>query len=165
MNPSPHFTLEEFLPPGMTEANVPADVLANLTRLCADILEPVRAKFGLPVRVTSGWRPFAYNAAIGGAKGSDHVHGRAADIRVMDGNNKPWELNTLEAFDYIRIALAGKYGQLILEDHRVRLANPGKFWIHVAIPSAKHPGDGTDPLAVLLSTAPKTYEPWKEDVT
>jgi len=156
---SAHFALDEFLPPGMTEDNVPEDVHANLTRLCVDILEPARVAFDLPLVVTSGWRPFAYNVALGGARHSDHVHGRAADFHIADGPHS-WETNTVNAFHLIRTNLVGKFGQLILEDHRIVRKNSRKLWVHVAVPSAKHPGDGTDPSAVLFSPAPKTYEPW-----
>ena len=154
-----HFTLEELLRPHTPLASVPQDVRENLERLALDILEPVRVAFDLPVVVSSGYRPYAYNIAIGGAKASDHVFGRAADFRVADGPH-PWETNTLNAFHLIRTNLVGRFGQLILEDHRIVLANPGKLWVHVAIPSAKHPGDGTDSAAMLFSPAPNVYEPW-----
>ena len=48
-----------------------------------EILEAVREHFG-PVVVTSGARCPAHNAAIGGAKKSQHLLGRAADIQVKD---------------------------------------------------------------------------------
>ena len=47
-------------------------------------LEKIRAHFGKPVRITSGYRSPAYNAKVGGVKNSYHVKGMAADI-VIDG--------------------------------------------------------------------------------
>jgi uncharacterized protein YcbK (DUF882 family) len=47
------------------------------------ILERVRARFG-PVEINSGCRCEAYNEEIGGAKGSKHKQGIAADIVVKD---------------------------------------------------------------------------------
>lgn len=46
------------------------------------ILEFVRSKFGKPVVINSGYRTPAYNKKIGGAKFSQHMYGRAADIVV-----------------------------------------------------------------------------------
>ena len=46
------------------------------------ILERIRAHFNLPVHVTSGCRCSAYNAVVGGARDSQHMRGRAADIHL-----------------------------------------------------------------------------------
>jgi len=157
-----HFALEELLPPGLTAENVPEFERGNLERLCIDILEPVRVRFGLAVVIHSGWRPRAINAVtVGSAKESDHMAGRAADFHVAAGNGKSWELNTTEARDFVAVALRGKWGQLILEDHRKHYENPGKFWLHAAIVSEKHRGDGNDLNGELFSLAPGQYEPWK----
>ena len=42
-------------------------------------LEAIRAVTG-PLRVLSGYRTEAYNRRVGGARASQHVQGRAADI-------------------------------------------------------------------------------------
>ena len=54
----------------------------NLTRLCTLILEPLRAYFGKPVRVSSGFRADKVNAAVKGSKTSDHKEGLAGDITI-----------------------------------------------------------------------------------
>lgn len=46
--------------------------------------EAIRALCGnVPLRVTSAYRPPAYNAQVGGAEDSQHLHGRALDIAPL----------------------------------------------------------------------------------
>ena len=47
------------------------------------VLQCIREHFGKPVVITSGYRTAAHNAKVGGAKSSQHLLGRAADIRVQ----------------------------------------------------------------------------------
>lgn len=47
-----------------------------------EILEAVRTGFDAPVIVTSGARCEDYNRQVGGAENSQHLVGRAADIKV-----------------------------------------------------------------------------------
>jgi hypothetical protein len=84
---STHFTLEEMTV--SQEAvrrgldNRPKqEHISNLQKLCNEILEPLRAKIGKPIIVSSGYRSPAVNAAAGGSKTSDHMEGKAADIIV-----------------------------------------------------------------------------------
>lgn len=46
------------------------------------LLQCIREHFGAKVHITSGYRTAAYNAAVGGAKSSQHIQGRAADFWV-----------------------------------------------------------------------------------
>lgn len=48
-----------------------------------EVARAVRSHFGAPVIVTSGCRCESHNRAIGGAQHSQHVLGRAADIKVQ----------------------------------------------------------------------------------
>ena len=80
---SPHFSLEEFTASQTAVrhgiANVPTPLeVENLTRLCVEILEPLRAVLG-PVHISSGFRHWRVNRLIGGADDSQHCVGLAAD--------------------------------------------------------------------------------------
>ena len=46
------------------------------------LLQSIRDHFGAPVVITSGYRTAAHNKSVGGAKSSQHLLGRAADIQV-----------------------------------------------------------------------------------
>ncbi len=81
-----HFTLEEFTdsPTALRKgiSNMPNDTtIGNLQRV-AETLEKVRALFGMPLVISSGYRSVALNAAVGGAKNSAHLTGLAADFIV-----------------------------------------------------------------------------------
>lgn len=57
-------------------------VVANLTNLCKQVLQPLRDYVGGSVSINSGYRSKALNRLVGGAKTSQHLVGEAADIRV-----------------------------------------------------------------------------------
>ncbi len=82
---TPHFSLAEMASRDSADAgqDTPGDVYHNLTHLCQDVLEPLRAQFG-PLTITSGYRSVAHNEAVGGAPGSKHTFGMAADIAADD---------------------------------------------------------------------------------
>lgn len=49
-----------------------------------EFLQKIREHFGKPVTVNSGYRCQGHNRAVGGANGSRHTTGQAADIAVKD---------------------------------------------------------------------------------
>jgi hypothetical protein len=151
---TPHFRLGELVPKDCAE--VPPWILGELSDLCAELLEPVRAKFG-PLVIHDAYRPSELNERVGGVTSSDHLNGRAADFHVTGNLDRAWQEQTVEAFHWIREHLQGRFGQLILEDHRKALGDQGKLWVHISMPSAKHPGTSSDTNAVLVSTEPKRY--------
>lgn len=48
------------------------------------VLEDVREHFGQPIIINSGCRCKMYNQTVGGARGSQHRWGKAADVVVVD---------------------------------------------------------------------------------
>ena len=65
-----------------------AQAKANLTALVANVLDPLREKWGAPIVVTSGYRSVKLNRAVGGAARSQHCKGQAADIRSVSDTKK-----------------------------------------------------------------------------
>lgn len=76
---TPHFTWREFACHDGTA--VPLDVRDRTTVLCEQ-LEVLRSELGCPLQVLSGYRTPGWNAHEGGARHSQHVEGRAADVRA-----------------------------------------------------------------------------------
>lgn len=61
--------------------NRPSDeVRIRLDGLVREVLDPIRRRWGFPIRVNSGYRSGELNAIVGGAANSQHVMGEAADI-------------------------------------------------------------------------------------
>lgn len=75
MQLSPHFKVKEFRCKDGTDTILIDD---NLIK----ILEMIREHFGKPITVNSGYRTEAYNKKCGGAPGSLHLKGMAADIVI-----------------------------------------------------------------------------------
>lgn len=76
-----YFTLSELSVTNTKLPNKPDKVAeSNLIKLVENVLDPLREKYGKPIKVNSGYRSKLVNAAVGGAKNSDHLYGFAADI-------------------------------------------------------------------------------------
>ena len=59
----------------------PAELMDNLRELVEN-LQIIRDHIGKPIRVISGYRSHRYNRRIGGARKSQHMKAKAADLRV-----------------------------------------------------------------------------------
>jgi hypothetical protein len=84
-------------------------------------LEAVRARFGRPVIVSSGFRSLALNVAVGGSRLSQHLRGEAADFIVRD-------TPLPDVWAWVRDESGLAYGQVLLEG---RAGRPG--WIHLSL--------------------------------
>lgn len=148
MQLSPHFTVEELTKSQTGSrlgiANTPsAKHLAALKLLCEQVLERVRAHYGLPVHVNSGYRGPALNKTVGGAATSQHCAGEAADIEVpgvANGDLAKWIEAHLD------------YDQLILECYKPGIPDSG--WVHV---SFKAQGNRKQELTATVAGGKMTY--------
>jgi hypothetical protein len=90
-----YFTIKELTSTGTGMPNVPGTVeTENLTNLVDKLLDPVREKWGKPIRVNSGYRSMTVNMTVGGATTSQHLKGEAADITAgsKEDNKKLFEI-------------------------------------------------------------------------
>lgn len=60
------------------------EVRDSILALTENVLQPLRNAWGKPLKVNSGYRCKALNAAVGGVPTSQHVKGEAADIAAGD---------------------------------------------------------------------------------
>jgi zinc D-Ala-D-Ala carboxypeptidase len=96
--------------------NPPQEVIENLRALCENVLQPLRDALGSAVSINSGYRCPSLNAAINGAKNSQHMTGQAADI-CDHTNGNPYLFKKIKELDL-------PFDQLIDEF--------GFRWVHVS---------------------------------
>jgi len=103
-------------------SNMPTpEHIANFMLLAEKIFEPIREHFGVPIRISSGYRSKELNAKIGGASSSQHCKGQAIDI-----DQDATSITNKEVFEYIKDNLP--FDQLIYEFGDS--SNPD--WVHVS---------------------------------
>ena len=100
----------------------------------AKVVQKIQDELGMKIHVNSCYRCPKLNAAIGGAKKSDHVFGAAVDIKVipfsLENNMKLWNcVNKLADEGKI------KFRQLVFEYGD---KSKGPKWVHVSI---NHPNN------------------------
>ena len=146
INLSEHFTLAELTKTNVNLKNVPNETqVENLKRLCG-WLEMLRSEYnrrygGLspdpslsregsrdqeePIIINSGYRSAAVNKAVGGVKGSNHLTGCAADIRVAG-------IEQLVRYATILLDISDEsqedFDELLLER-----SPRGGYWLHFAV--------------------------------
>ena len=103
-------------------SNMPTpEHIENFKLLAEKIFEPIREHFGVPIRISSGYRSKELNAKIGGSSSSQHCKGQAIDI-----DNDGTSITNKQIFDYIKDNLP--FDQLIWE-----FGNEDNCdWVHVS---------------------------------
>lgn len=84
-----YFSLKEMIATSQNLPNHPETWEEfSALRDTACLLDELRERFGQGIRVTSGFRSAAVNAAVGGSKTSAHRKGMAADIQPWKNTKK-----------------------------------------------------------------------------
>ena len=99
-------------------SNMPTqDHIENFKILATKVFEPIREHFGVPIRISSGYRSAELNKCIGGSETSQHSSGEAIDI-----DQDQTTITNKQVFQYIKDNLA--FDQLINEFNYA--------WVHVS---------------------------------
>ena len=99
-------------------SNMPTqDHIENFKILATKVFEPIREHFGVPIRISSGYRSSALNKCVGGSETSQHSSGEAIDI-----DQDATTITNKQVFQYIKDNLA--FDQLINEFNY--------SWVHVS---------------------------------
>ena len=102
--------------------------LANLKLLAEKVFEPIRAHFGKPIGVSSGYRSAALNKATPGSSStSQHCSGEALDL---DQDLTGTGITNKEVFEYIKNNL--EFDQMIWEYGTDKEPD----WVHVSYESS-----------------------------
>lgn len=109
---------------GIDNTPTDAELIDNINFTLTQ-LDEIRAQFGKPIIITSGYRCPQLNTAVGGVKNSQHMKGQAADIIVRGGKAEMFRLFKLIHDRFI-------FDQLIWEH--------GGDWIHVSFRKDKNRG-------------------------
>jgi hypothetical protein len=152
MKISPHLNLAEITRSDTAKRNnidntPTAEHLENFKLLADRVFEPIRAHFGVPIFISSGYRSKALNEFIKGSANSQHCKGQAIDID-MDGGNG--EVTNRMVFDYIKNKL--DFDQLIWEFGTD--FNPD--WVHVSFVKS---GNRKQKLKAVRSGGKTVYIP------
>ena len=98
-----------------------------MVELIDRVLDPIREHWGLPIRVTSGYRCPELNEEVGGVEESWHMDGCAADITALGNSEEHRRLRNIELMSLIRtMHLTGKIA--LTECYM----GPSYLYVHVA---------------------------------
>ena len=98
-----------------------------MVELIDRVLDPIREHWGLPIRVTSGYRCSELNEEVGGVEDSWHMDGCAADITALGNSEVHRRHRNIELMSLIRtLHLTGKIA--LTECY----AGPDYKYVHVA---------------------------------
>ncbi len=153
MNISKHISYKEAIRSNTAKRygirNNPKDwQIENMRTLAEKVFEPLRRRFGVPIRINSFFRSTRLNKAVGGSSKSQHVKGEAMDIDDTYGG-----VTNAEMFHFIKDNL--EFDQLLWEFGNDK--NPD--WVHVSY-TTRRP-NRKQILKVVRKRGRTRYLPWQ----
>ena len=110
--------------------NVPSEEqLKNLNRLVKDVLDPIRADWGAPIIVTSGFRCPELNSLVGGLSNSYHQLGLAADLVAPATGLRSSQQNTMHLYKLIKKNMPRFFVDVVIAE-KAKLGRTCE-WIHI----------------------------------
>lgn len=100
----------------------PLDIRNNIRLFVETVLDPIRADWGGPITVSSGYRCRRLNQVVGGAVNSGHQYGFCADLQVRG--------------DVMRLRQFAEFVKKWMEDHQMKWdeiifeSSGGVTWLH-----------------------------------
>jgi hypothetical protein len=113
-----HFHVAEFA--SRDGALYPEAWIESRLRPLCQTLEVIRAAIDRPIVIVSGYRSPERNLKVGGAKDSQHMHGRAADVRVYGMDAGLLHAKVLELYGQGALPHMGGLGRY-------------RTWVHVDV--------------------------------
>ncbi len=129
MKISDHFRKKEFEKSGtakrlrLDNTMKDTELLMNVTALAANVLEPLRAKWG-PVSLSSGYRHPKLSVALGSSENSQHCFAEAVDCEMFQS------LGNRAVFEWVVNESGISWDQIILEHEEEDDVFGG--WIHIS---------------------------------
>lgn len=116
-----NFNLSEF---ASKDGAITPPIVIEKLKLLANNLQVLRDYLGKPITINSGYRSPLHNVKIGGAKNSQHLFGKAADIVVEGYTPKQVfdAIETLQAQGKMSIGGLHAYNTFVHYDIRGHLA-------------------------------------------
>jgi uncharacterized protein YcbK (DUF882 family) len=98
---------------------MPDDVFLQVQKL-ANQLQYIRDFIGLPIHLTNAYRCASHNEAVGGVPSSQHILGKAADLKVNDSNPEAIYkvIDTLAKYGHVLQGGIGLYDTFVHYDIR-----------------------------------------------
>ena len=129
---SEHFSFAELTKTRVKIENVPNEAqVKNLKRLCSwleELRDEWNCRYGEgddPIIINSGFRSPEVNKAVGGVKGSNHLTGCAADVRVAG-------IEQLLRYAVILLDISDN-AQEDFDELLMERSSRGTYWLHFAV--------------------------------
>lgn len=107
-----YFTLDEFDSPDELGSG------SKMDPVFLKILDKIRANYGKPLRVNSGYRTVKHNALVGGRVGSSHLKGLAADLHCNNSGDRTLLLSAIYKNGIKRVGVGRTFIHIDLDSNK-----------------------------------------------